>query len=409
MTTLRLGLIGCGVVGGALLELLDARRSDLAERFGLAFEVTRLCVRDLDRDRGPHAMGIPRTGDAMELVEAEDVDVLVEVAGGFGVEQALVAALARGRPVVSANKALIAARLGDLLGAAREGRAPFACEAAAAGAIPVLRTLGRRVERAESLLGIVNGTCNWLLTRMEQDEEPLEVCLPRAQQLGLAEADPSADIDGHDAAAKLTILAYRAFGARPTTFAVEGIRHLSPVECDLAGALGFRIRHLAQAVATPQGLHLEVGPVCLPTWHLLAGVEEEYNAVYLAFENAGDLALFGKGAGGPPTATAVLGDLVDVALNRQVGWPSPLPVEAAGAPARRWLLHVTHERHPDLPGRLEVQVRKAGLVVQSRATVLGEDRHLGLLVSETADVAPLKARLQGFSRVRRVVAVPVLQ
>jgi len=406
MKRIRLGLIGCGVVGGALLELLDARAPDLADRFGLSFEVTRMCVRDLSRDRGPFAAHIPKTTDPADL---GDVDILVEVAGGLALGDALCAALAKGTPVVSANKALIAARLGDLLGAASQNETPFACEAAAAGAIPVLRNLGRRVEAPESLTGIVNGTCNWLLTRMEQDEEPLSVCLPRAQALGLAEADPSADIDGHDAAAKLSILAYRAFGARSTDFPVEGIRHLSPIECDLAGAMGFRIRHLARAAVTPEGLHLSVGPVCLPTWHLLAGVEEEYNAVYAEFENAGDLALFGKGAGGPPTATAVLGDLVDVATNRQVGWPRPRPIQVVAAPASRWLLRVTHERHPDLPARLESQVRKAGLVVQSRASVLGEDRHLGLLTSETESVRGLVERLEGLSRVRSVVALPVLQ
>ena len=183
-------------------------------------------------------------------------------------------------------------------------------------------------------MGIVNGTCNYVITRLEQDELPLAQAVAEAQALGLAEADPSADLDGHDAAAKLSILAYRAFGAwvRPDGFAVRGVRELDPADCDLAEAMGFRIRLIARAARVGGALDLAVEPMLLPDWHLLASVEEEYNAVYLKCASSGDLSLFGKGAGALPTATAVLGDLIDLAQDNSVRWPVPqaIPVAAAG-------------------------------------------------------------------------------
>ena len=207
--------------------------------------------------------------------------------------------------------------------------------------------------------------------------------------MGLAEADPSADILGHDAAAKLSILAYRAFGAwvPPDELPVRGIGELWPADCDLAEAMGFRIRLIAHASRLTGGaLTGGVEPVLLPDWHLLASVEEEYNAVYLKTASSGDLSLFGKGAGALPTATAVLGDLIELAQDNSVQWPEPRAGEFAPVPPRRHYVRVSAEPHPGLTRRVDSLVRRAGLTVQNRAA-RGEPlvTHHGFLISPSDD------------------------
>jgi homoserine dehydrogenase/homoserine acetyltransferase len=351
---LRIGMIGCGTVGGGVLELLHRQESALAARYGVRFRVAKLAVRDLAKPRGAHADNIPRTTNAAELVADPDVDVIVEVAGGDAVEPVLAAALAAGKPVVTANKALLAKRLAALGVLAQRTETPLLCEAAAAAAIPIIRQLSHRADEIERLRAIVNGTCNFVLTRLEQGV-PLDRAIARAQELGFAEADPAQDIDGHDAAAKLSILAYRAFGAwiPPSAMPVRGIRALSPIDCELAASLGLRIRLVAHAEKTSGGVAAAVEPVALPDWHLLASVEEEYNAVYLETAASGDLSLFGKGAGALPTASAVLGDLIELAQDNTVQWPEPRETAALPSPPRRHfvradaakLAHLPIERH----------------------------------------------------------------
>jgi hypothetical protein len=240
-------------------------------------------------------------------------------------------------------------------------------------------------------MAIVNGTCNYVITRLEQDELPLDRAIAEAQALGLAEADPSADILGHDAAAKLSILAYRAFGAwvPPDELPVRGIGELWPADCDLAEAMGFRIRLIAHASRIRDALTGAVEPLLLPDWHLLASVEEEYNAVYLRTASSGDLSLFGKGAGALPTATAVLGDLIELA-----------------APPRRHYVRVTAEPHPGLARRIDSLVRRAGLSVQNRAA-RNEPlvTHHGFLISPSDDatIRQLNAQLRELGRVEQTV------
>jgi homoserine dehydrogenase len=229
---------------------------------------------------------------------------------------------------------------------------------------------------------------------MEQEELTLGEAVAEAQTRGFAEADPGADLDGDDAAAKLSILAYRAFGAwvRPADFRVRGISDVGPEDCDLAEALGCRIRLIARAARVKGALDIAVEPLLLPTWHLLASVEEEYNAVYLRCAASGDLSLFGKGAGALPTATAVLGDLIDLAQDNSVRWPVPqdLPLAdpAAAGLARRHYLRVSGDAHPGLERRIESLVRRAGLSVQNRATRAEHARvHLGFMISASIDTA----------------------
>ncbi|MGE5186776.1 MAG: homoserine dehydrogenase, partial [Acidobacteriota bacterium] len=411
---IRIGLIGCGTVGGGVLELLDRQRAQLADRYAVSFRVTRIAIRDLDKPRAPLADGIPRTTRAIELVAAPDVDVIVECAGGDAVEPALVAALAAGKPVVTANKALLARQLARLAVLAQRTGTPLLCEAAAAAALPIIRHLSHRADELHALQAIVNGTCNYLLTRMEQDELPLDRGIPEAQALGLAEADPSADLEGHDAAAKLSILAYRAFGAwlPPDTLPVRGIGELWPADCDLAEAMGFRIRLIAHASRQGDALAAGVEPVLLPDWHLLASVEEEYNAVYMKTVSSGDLSLFGKGAGALPTATAVVGDLIDLAQDNSVQWPEPRTIELVPLPPRRHYVRVTAEAHPGLVRRVDSLVRRAGLTVQNRAA-RGEPlvTHHAFVISPSDDatIAALVEQLRELGRVEHTLWLGVAE
>ncbi len=408
---IRVGMIGCGTVGRGLLELLHAQTQAMADRYGVRFSVTRIAVRNMARDRGALAADIPRTDKPAELVSDPEVDVIVEVAGGVEhLDAVLSAALAAGKPVVTANKALLAQRLAELGVLAQRTETPLACEAAAAAALPILRHLSHRADEVERLLAIVNGTSNYVITRIEQDELSLHQAVREAQSLGLAEADPSMDIDGHDAAAKLSILAYRSFGAwfRPDAFVVRGIRELSPADCDLAELMGFRIRHIARAARVGDALDLAVEPLLLPDWHLLANVEEEYNAVYLSCRSAGDLSFFGKGAGGLPTATALLGDLIDLAQDNSAQWPVPVRCELAAPQARRHYLRITSQPHHGLLRRVESHLRRAGLTVQNRAQRAERERmHLGVIVSASTDEVLARA-LDSITRLGRVEQTLVL-
>ncbi|MEZ4429163.1 MAG: homoserine dehydrogenase [Nannocystaceae bacterium] len=411
LRALRVGMIGCGTVGRGVLELLASQERALADRFGVRFEVSRMAVRDLSKDRGELAAQIPVTADPMALVADPDLDVIVEVAGGVEpLDRVLAAALAAGKPVVTANKALLARQLARLGVLAQRTETPLACEASAAAALPILRHLNHRADEVERLLAIVNGTCNYVITRLEQDELPMADAIREAQALGLAEADPSQDVDGLDAAAKLSILAYRSFGAwfPPDAFAVRGIRELTPLDCDLAEAMGYRVRHIAHAARVDDGLALGVEPMLLPDWHLLANVEEEYNAVYLVCRYAGDLSFFGKGAGGLPTATAVLGDLIDLAQDNSARWPAPREVPILSLEPRRHYLRVSAQPHPGLTRRLESHLRRAGLRVHSRAERQdGERTHIGLITS-TAGPEAIERAAASIRRLGRIDGLLIL-
>jgi homoserine O-acetyltransferase len=411
---IRIGMIGCGTVGSGVLELLDRQAGAMAERYGVRFRVTRLAVRDPDKPRPRLAGEIARTTTALALVADPEVDVIVEVAGGLAVEPTVTAALAAGKPVVTANKALLARKLAELGVLAQRTGTPLLCEAAAAAALPIIRHLSHRADEIDSLMAIVNGTCNYIITRLEQDEWALDRAIAEAQRLGLAEADPSADLDGHDAAAKLSILAYRAFGAwlPPDTLAVRGIAELRPADCDLGEAMGFRIRLIAHAARRGDQLSAAVEPLLLPDWHLLASVEEEYNAVYLRCASSGDLSLFGKGAGGLPTATAILGDLIDLAQDNSVQWPAPHRGLPAPAPPRRHYLRVTAEPHPGLARRVDSLVRRAGLTVQNRAA-RGEPlvTHHGFVISASDDAQLIEVvdQIRALGRVEQTLWLGVVE
>jgi homoserine dehydrogenase len=335
-------------------------------------------------------------------------------------EGVLSAALAAGKPVVTANKALLATKLAELGVLAQRTETPLYCEAAAAAALPIIRHLSHRADEIDSLWGILNGTCNFIMTRFEEADLSLDQAIEEAQKLGFAEADPSADLDGADAAAKLSILAYRAFGAwvRPDGFPVRGIREILAADCDLAEVMGCRIRLIARAARVNGALDMAVEPVLLPAWHLLASVEEEYNAVYLRCASSGDLSLFGKGAGALPTATAVLGDLIDLAQDNSVRWPVPqaMPVTSERGPVRpaprRHYLRITAEPHPGLERRVNSLVRRHGLAVQNRASRgEGERLHLAFMISPSSgeQARDLQAEVRGLARVEQSLCLGAIE
>jgi homoserine dehydrogenase len=418
---LRIGLIGCGIVGGGLLDMIQRQRDAVRERYGVRFLVSKIAVRDLEKRRGRLTDGIPLTDDPLALVSDPDIDVVVEVAGGRDLETCLHAALAAGKPVVTANRTLLAAKLPELAVLAQRTETPLYCEAAAAAALPILRHLSHRADEVESLAGIVNCTCNYIITRFEQAELSLDEALAEARALGFVEGDGRDDLNGVDAAEKLTILVYRAFGAwaPPNSFAVRGISELHPADCDLAESMDCRIRLIARAARLPGGaLDIAVEPMLLPSWHLLASVEEEYNAVYLRCASSGDVSLFGKGAGALPTATAVLGDLIDLAQDNSVQWPLPQPrvlvsghVSALRSP-RRHYLRVVGQPHPGLERRIETLARHLGLTVQNRASRHSPDRvHLGFMISPASDdrMTALAEAVERLGRVEQCLVLGALE
>jgi len=326
---LRVALLGCGVVGSEVVRLLHAHELDLAHRVGAPLELAGIAVRRPARLRDlPVDAGL-FTADAAELVARDDIDIVVEVIGGIEPARSLVlTALERGASVVTANKALLAEDGATLYDAARRGGTDLYCEASVAGAIPLLRPLRESLAgvRVTRVMGIVNGTTNYILSRMDESGAGFDEALEEAQSLGYAEADPSADIEGFDAAAKAAILAGLAFHTRVTAADVhrEGITDVTAGDVASAREMDSVVKLLAIAERGPdrngrESVGVRVHPAMIPRTHPLASVGDAFNAVFVEAEAAGQLMFYGRGAGGAPTASAVLGDLVAVARNRLSG------------------------------------------------------------------------------------------
>jgi homoserine dehydrogenase len=318
----RVGLLGCGNVGGALVELIEREADAVADRTGVRLEVTRALVRDLAKDRGGPAGRF--TDKAEEVATAADVDVVVEVMGAVEPARTLILeALKAGKPVVTANKELIAAVGAELFEAASTAGVDLLFEAAVAGGIPLIRPLRESLagERLIRVMGIVNGTTNYILTKMTEEGASYADALAEAQALGYAEPDPTADVEGFDAAAKAAIVASIAFGVRvaPTDVYREGISGVTAADIAFADQLGYAVKLLAVVEAVGASVAVRVHPAMVPKTHPLASVRESFNAVFIEGEAVGDLMLYGRGAGGMPTASALLGDLIDAAHNLRAG------------------------------------------------------------------------------------------
>ncbi|MFM7718617.1 MAG: homoserine dehydrogenase [Actinomycetota bacterium] len=322
---LRVALLGCGTVGAAVLRLLDEHREDVARRAGGPIEVTRVAVRDTARDRGLRLPVGAVSDDPMAVATADDVDLVCELMGGIEPARGIVlAALGAGRPVVTANKELVASHGEELFHAADAAGRDLLFEAAVGGGIPLIRPLKESLsgERVTRILGIVNGTTNFILTRMTEDGTDFADALAQAQRLGYTEADPTADVGGHDAAAKCAILASIAFNARVVASDVhrEGIADLTADDIAMARRLGYVVKLLAIAEVGADGrISVRVHPALVPAGHPLASVRDALNAVYVEGPNIGELMFSGRGAGGAATATAVVGDLVAAARNLRAG------------------------------------------------------------------------------------------
>jgi homoserine dehydrogenase len=323
--SLRVALLGCGVVGSEVARILVEQADDLAARVGAPVELAGIAVRRKQRRREVPVDPALFTTDAHALVAREDVDLVIELVGGLEPARSLIlTALEHGASVVTANKALLAEDGATLFAAAEKAGRDLYFEAAVAGAIPILRPLRESLagDRVTRVLGIVNGTTNFVLDRMDSSGSNFTDALEEAQQLGYAEADPTADIEGFDAAAKAAILASLAFHTRVTAADVhrEGITDVTATDMVSAQQMGCVVKLLAicDLVESPSGeaVSARVHPAMIPRSHPLASVREAFNAVFVESEAAGQLMFYGPGAGGAPTASAVLGDLVTVARNR---------------------------------------------------------------------------------------------
>ncbi|MCK9875844.1 homoserine dehydrogenase [Frankia sp. Ag45/Mut15] len=419
---MNLALLGCGVVGTEIVRLLRTSADDLTARVGEPLRLVGIAVRRPERVRDAEVDPALLTSDAAALVARDDVDLVIEVVGGIEpARQWLLAALNAGKPVVTANKALLASYGTTLHDAAAAAGTDLYYEAAVAGAIPLIRPLRESLagDRVRRVLGIVNGTTNYVLTRMDETGASFAEALAEAGALGYAEADPSADIDGYDAAAKAAIMAQLAFHTRVTIDDVyrEGIGDVTAADIASARELGCVVKALAVAERSTQseGISVRVHPAMIPRSHPLAGVREAFNAVFVEAEAAGQLMFYGQGAGGAPTASAVLGDVVAVARNRIAGRQGPgessyaaLPVLPMGRTVTRYHVNL------DVTDKTGVLAAVAGAFARHDVSIRsvrqegrGDDASL-VLVTHAAPDEALSAtveELRGLAEVRAVSGV----
>ena len=320
--TIRIGLLGCGNVGGALVPLIERQADTIAARTGLRLEITRVAVRNVSRDRGVTLADGVLTRDAMNVVTDPDIDLVIEVIGGIEPARELIAtALAAGKPVVTGNKELLANVGTELFALADEHGVDLLFEAAVAGGIPLVRPLREslRGEPITRVMGILNGTTNFILSKMSEEGAEYGEALAEAQELGYAERDPTADVEGFDAGAKAAIIATIAFGVKVVAGDVyhEGISGITAADIAVAKRLGYVVKLLGIAERDPASgdVAVRVHPAMVPLHHPLASVRESFNAVFVEGDAVGQLMFYGRGAGGNPTASAVLGDVIDAAVN----------------------------------------------------------------------------------------------
>ena len=319
----KVGLVGTGTVGGGCLDILRNHKEEFKRHFGIDIELTRVCSRQPDVAES-YGLSDIFTTDFHEVIEDPEVDLVIELIGGTTfAKEVVIGALQNGKSVVTANKALMASCGEEVMSLAEEKGVEIAFEASVGGAIPIIVPLKHSLiaNRIDSIMGIVNGTTNYMLTRMDEDGMSYEDALKEAQERGFAEADPTADVDGLDAAAKIAILASIAFNSRVTMNQVftEGIRRISPVDLAMAHEMGYAVKLLAHAYRSDGGIDVRVHPTMIPESHQLATVNGVFNAIYTVGDAAGENMFFGEGAGAGPAASAVMGDVLEVARHLQMG------------------------------------------------------------------------------------------
>ncbi len=369
---IQIGLLGCGVVGGGVVQLLAKSAAAFEARVGVPLVVRRALVRDLDKPRVPELARSVVTTDAETVLGDPEIDVFVEVMGGESFAGELVErALRSERCVVTANKALLARRGAELLALAAEKRVDLAFEAAVGGGIPIVRTLrdATASDQVTEIVGILNGTSNYILTRMTEEGASFGDALAEAQQKGYAEADPSLDIDGHDAAQKLLVLSMLAFGLEPPQagILVEGIRNLDPIDVKMAERFGLTVKHLVVGREHAAGIELRAHPALLKKSSVFSNISGSLNAVRIEGKALGPCLLSGRGAGDMPTAVSVVSDILDVARNLVAGVPG---LATAGAALQKRPLLPSAETR--LRYYLRLTVRDEPGVMAKLAGALGE-------------------------------------
>jgi homoserine dehydrogenase len=426
--SIKVAVLGCGSVGSQVVRLLQEQAGDLEARIGTPVELVGVAVRRLD---APREVDVPDgllTTDAAGLVAREDVDVVVEVIGGIEPARSLIlSALENGASVVTANKALLAEDGPTIYEAAEKAGRDLYFEAAVAGAIPILRPLRESLagDRVTRVLGIVNGTTNFILDKMETTGAGFSEALEEAQELGYAEADPTADVEGFDAAAKAAILASLAFHSRVTAADVhrEGISEVTAADVQSARDMGSVVKLLAICELRPltsddggeEAVAVRVHPAMIPDSHPLASVRGAYNAVFVESEAAGQLMFYGPGAGGAPTASAVMGDLVTVARNRLAGTRgagesayADRAVLPMGETVTRYHVAIDVDDRAGVLAQVATAFAEHGVSIQTvRQEGRGADAQL-VVVSHTATDAQLAAtveHLRGMDIVREVTSV----
>ena len=319
----KIGLVGTGTVGGGCLDILRNHKDDFVRHFGIDVELVRVCSRNPEQAIA-HGVEDLFTQDYREIIEDPEIDIVIELIGGTGIaKNVIVEALEAGKHVVTANKAVMATAGKEILALAEEKGLEIAFEASVGGGIPIIDPLKHSLiaNQIDAVMGIVNGTTNYMLTRMDEDNMSYDAALAEAQAKGFAEADPTADVDGLDAAAKIAILASIAFNSRVTMgdVFVEGIRRISPVDLAMAHEMGYAVKLIAHARRTPEGIDVRVHPTMIPESHQLATVNGVFNAIYVVGDAVGETMFFGEGAGAGPAASAVMGDLLEVARHITLG------------------------------------------------------------------------------------------
>lgn len=427
MRQVNLGIIGGGTVGGGVYQAVGRNGALMASRLGVSLRVVGMAVRDVKKKR---AVAIPRsllTTDWASVVNNPKVDLVIELMGGTTIaRQVVMAALRLGKPVVTANKALLSAHGEELFEAAQRHGTNLYYEASVAGGIPIIKVLregliGNRITR---LYGIVNGTCNYILTRMKQEGADFADVLADAQRLGYAETPPDLDVDGHDAAHKIGILASLAHGfwVNPKKIYVEGIRKVSAQDIAIASHLGYTIKLLGivkRAGASPS-IQVSVYPSLVPNSHVLASVNGVFNAVYVRGDVVGDTLYYGRGAGQDATASAVLSDLADAALDLKCGTRSRIPafvpheqdgdVLAIDDVASRYYLRLNVVDRPGTLAKIAAILAEAKIGISSVVQPENRDGDNVPLILMTHDAtnAAMKKALDKIAKLNVVKATPVM-
>jgi homoserine dehydrogenase len=416
--TLRVGMLGCGVVGGEVARLIIANQKDLTARSGAHLDLVKIGVRNLAR---PNVAKELLTTDLDSIVKDASIDLIIEVIGGIEPARTLILeALANGKSVVTANKALLAKHGAELFAAADQGGVDLYYEAAVAGAIPILRPLRESLvgDHIQRVMGIVNGTTNFILTKMDESGAAFGDALAEAQALGFAEADPTADVEGFDAAAKAAILAGLAFHSRVTDSDVyrEGITKITDTDVAVAKSLDLVVKLLAIAEFTNDGkISVRVHPTLISRNHPLASVREAFNAVFVESEAAGAMMFYGRGAGGAPTASAILGDLVAVARHRVSGGLGPresdyadLAIAPIGSIKTRYLIRLDVADRPGVLAAVAQTFAKHDVSIQTvRQTGRGDNAELIVMTHKATDsaLASTVADLSSLDAVKDVASV----